>query len=154
MAIKLLVLGDSKEKYFKDSEAEYVKRLRRYVKLNYITLAASKKYTQKKDVLQFEEDVLLKQISVDDLLILLDEHGEEFTSRKFADNLNKWMYSPGNLVFAIGGAFGFSEKVKQRANKQVSLSKLTFPHHLVRTLFLEQLYRAFTILKGEKYHND
>ena len=154
MAIKLLVLGDSKEKYFKDSEAEYLKRLRKYIKLNYVTLAASRKLTKKNEVLQFEEEVLLKQIAKDDFLILLDENGEEFTSRKFADNLNKWMYSSGNVVFAIGGAFGFSNAVKQRANKQVSLSKLTFPHHLVRTLFLEQLYRAFTILNGEKYHND
>jgi 23S rRNA (pseudouridine1915-N3)-methyltransferase len=154
MAIKFLVVGPTKEKFYQQSEQEYLKRLGKYCKLQYIKLPASKKSENREICLKMEEEGLLKQVSETDYLVLLDEAGQQFTSRKFADNLNSILVNQPNLVLAIGGAFGFSDTIHNRANEKWSLSKLTFPHHLVRTIFLEQLYRGFTILNGEKYHND
>jgi len=154
MAIKLLVVGPTKEKFFEQSEQEYLKRLNKYCKLQYIQLAASKKSENREICLKMEEEGFLRQIAESDYLVLLDEAGKSFTSRKFAENLNEILVNQPNMVLAIGGAFGFSDTIHKRANEKWSLSKLTFPHHLVRTIFLEQLYRGFTILKGEKYHND
>lgn len=154
MAIKFLVVGPTKEKFYQQSEQEYLKRLGKYCKLQYIKLPASKKSENREICLKMEEEGFLKQVSETDYLVLLDEAGQQFTSRKFADNLNSILVNQPNLVLAIGGAFGFSDTIHNRANEKWSLSKLTFPHHLVRTIFLEQLYRGFTILNGEKYHND
>lgn len=154
MAIKFLVVGPTKERFFEQSEQEYLKRLGKYCKLQYIQLPASKKSENSEICLKMEEDGILKQVADTDYLVLLDEQGEQFSSRKFAKNLNDILVNQPNLTIAIGGAFGFSEAIYIRANAKWSLSKLTFPHHLVRTIFLEQLYRAFTILNGEKYHND
>lgn len=154
MAVKLLVVGKTKEKFFMQSEQEYLKRLRPMVKLDYTSLKASKLDTDRDKCLQQEEDSILKAIKDSDHVVLLDENGVQYSSRKFAASLNQWLVNKANVVFVIGGAFGFSEAVKQRANDTLSLSKMTMPHHLVRTVFLEQLYRAFTILKGGKYHND
>lgn len=154
MAIKFLVVGPTKERFFAQSEQEYLKRLSKYCKLQYTQLPASKKSENREICLKMEEEGLLKQISDTDYVVLLDEHGVQYSSRKFAKNLNDILISQPNLTIAIGGAFGFSDAIYQRANAKWSLSKLTFPHHLVRTIFLEQLYRAFTILNGEKYHND
>ncbi len=154
MAIKFLVVGPTKGKFYQQSEQEYLKRLGKYCKLQYIQLPASKKSENREICLKMEEEGFLKQVSDADYLVLLDEAGQQFTSRKFANNLNSILVNQPNLVLAIGGAFGFSETIHKRANEKWSLSKLTFPHHLVRTIFLEQLYRGFTILNGEKYHND
>jgi len=154
MAIKFLVVGPTKEKFYQQSEQEYLKRLGKYCKLQYIKLPASKKSENREICLKMEEEGFLKQVSETDYLVLLDAAGQQFTSRKFADNLNSILVNQPNLVLAIGGAFGFSDTIHNRANEKWSLSKLTFPHHLVRTIFLEQLYRGFTILNGEKYHND
>ena len=88
-------------------------------------------------------------------MILLDENGTQHSSRKFAAAIQKWMNaSPKRLVFIVGGAFGFAENVVLRAEEKLSLSKMTFTHQMIRPFFVEQLYRAFTILRGEKYHND
>lgn len=154
MAIKLLVVGKTKENFFVKSEEEYLKRLRPLTKLEYLDLKASKIDTDKDKCLQQEEESILKAIKDGDHVVLLDEHGKHYTSRQFAATLNQWLVHKPNIVFIIGGAFGFSDAVKARANETVSISKMTFPHHLVRTIFLEQLYRAFTILRGGKYHND
>jgi 23S rRNA (pseudouridine1915-N3)-methyltransferase len=154
MALKLLVLDRTKEQFYRLSEAEYLKRLTKYCKLSYIEVPASKKSEKREECLTMEESSLLKHIAERDYIILLDEDGKEFTSRQFASELNNKLVNEPNIVFIIGGAFGFSEAMRIRANDSWSLSKLTFPHHLVRTVFLEQLYRAFTILNGESYHND
>jgi 23S rRNA (pseudouridine1915-N3)-methyltransferase len=154
MALKLIVVGKTKESFFVASEQEYLKRIKRYLRLDYLTLKSSKNQTQAELCLAAEEKEILGNISKTDYVILLDEKGKEYTSRDFAKQLNKWMTHHATVVFIIGGAFGFSERVKGRANALVSMSQLTFPHHLARTVFLEQLYRAFTILKGENYHND
>ncbi len=154
MAIKFVVFDPTKEKFFQQSEKEYLKRLTKYCKLQYITLPASKKSVKREDCLRMEEEALLRHVSPTDHLVLMDEKGEQWSSRKFAQKLNENLIHQPDITFVIGGAFGFSDMVRQRANASWSLSKLTFPHHLVRTIFLEQLYRAFTILNGEKYHND
>ena len=154
MAIKLLVVGATKVKYFKQSEEEYLKRLTKYCKLQYVEVSSSKNSTNRLECLVQEEQSILKYIGATDYVLLLDEHGTEYSSRKFAQKLNSLLVNESNLIFIIGGAFGFSENVKARSNGKWSLSQLTFPHHLVRTIFLEQLYRGFTILQGEKYHND
>ena len=101
-----------------------------------------------------ESSSIKKHIGPSDFILLLDEKGNEYSSREFAEELNLKLVNESNITFIIGGAFGFADDIKQRADALWSLSKLTFPHHLVRTVFLEQLYRAFTILNGESYHND
>lgn len=154
MAIKLLVVGPTKEKFFKQSEQEYLKRLTKFCKLSYTQLPASKNSVIREECLSMEESHILKHIGDQDYVVLLDELGAEYSSRAFAKLLNRHMVNQPNICFIIGGAFGFSEKIRDRANGLVSLSKLTFPHHMVRTIFLEQLYRAFTILNGGSYHND
>ena len=107
------------------------------------------------ELLKKEAEVYLKEIQSGDTLILLDEQGKEFDSRKFAGFIEqKQLHSTKHLIFAIGGAYGFSEELKEKAAGKISLSKMTFSHQLIRVIFLEQLYRGFTIIKREKYHND
>lgn len=154
MAVKLLVVGATKEKYFKQSEEEYLKRLRKYCKLHYVVVNSSKNSSNKDECLAQEQDSILKNISEGDYVLLLDEHGAQYSSRSFSKKLNELLVNQSNLVFVIGGAFGFSDAISVRSDGKWSLSNLTFPHHMVRTVFLEQLYRGFTILNGEKYHND
>ncbi len=102
-----------------------------------------------------EGEIILNKLQKDDFLILLDENGKQSTSVEFSQFLEKkQMDGTKRLIFQIGGAYGFSEAVYARANYKMSLSKLTFSHQMVRLFFVEQLYRAFTILKGEKYHNE
>lgn len=152
--MKLIVVGPTKESYLRQAEAEYLKRLGRYTKLEYIEVQASKGLTKAEDCLAQEEKSILRKIGSQDFVVLLDEGGKLLHSRDFAQQLNQWQSNQGRLCFVIGGAFGFSPAIRQRSNAKLSLSKLTFPHHLVRTVFLEQVYRAMTILKGGKYHND
>ena len=101
-----------------------------------------------------EAALLLKCMKPSDTVVLLDEHGEEYTSIQFADRIQKFLLAGKDVVFVVGGAYGFAPEVYQRANGKVSLSKMTCSHQLVRTVFAEQLYRAFTILRGEPYHNE
>ena len=109
----------------------------------------------KKELKEKEGNLILASIKNSDYVILLDDKGLELSSTDFAEFLNKKMVSSTNeLVYVIGGAFGFRESVYRRANAKLSLSKMTFSHQMVRMIFKEQLYRAFTILKGEKYHHE
>ena len=101
-----------------------------------------------------EGELLLAAVRPSDTVVLLDEHGDEYTSVQFASRLQKWMLAGKDIVFVIGGAYGFSPAVYQRASSKLSLSRMTCSHQLVRTIFAEQLYRAFTILRGEPYHNE
>ena len=148
------MVGATKEKYFKQSEEEYLKRLRKYCKLHYVVVNSSKNSSNKDECLAQEQDSILKNIAEGDYVLLLDEHGTQYSSRSFSKKLNELLVNQSNLVFVIGGAFGFSDAISVRSDGKWSLSSLTFPHHMVRTVFLEQLYRGFTILNGEKYHND
>ena len=137
--------------------AMYTKRLNHYVKFAITTLAdvRNTKNLSAAEQKRIEGEAILRLITDSDHLMLLDEHGLELRSIEFADLLQKRM-SAGTkrLVFVIGGPYGFSDAVYQRANSKLSLSKMTFSHQIVRAIFTEQLYRAFTILKNEPYHHE
>jgi 23S rRNA (pseudouridine1915-N3)-methyltransferase len=154
--ITLLVIGKTLSEYLKTGEEEYLKRLKFYGNIEYCIIPAiknAKSLTEEQQKTE-ESKLLLSKIDTADCCILLDEKGKNHTSEAFADFLNGKMTSGiKNLVFVVGGAYGFSDQMYQRANEKLSLSPMTFSHQMVRLIFLEQLYRAFTILKGEPYHH-
>jgi len=157
MKITLLSVGKTEEKYLHQGIDIYLKRLKHYIKLELIEIPELKntkglsQYQQKTK----EAELILKKTTATDYMILLDERGQELSSLQFADLLNKRMIaSTQNLVFIIGGPYGFDNTIYQHANDKLSLSKLTFSHQMVRLFFVEQVYRAFTILKGEPYHHE
>ena len=157
MKVKLIVIGKTKSKFLLDGENEYQKRLKHYCKFSELIIPDIKNggKLSKKELKEKEGNLILASIKNSDYVILLDDKGLELSSTDFAEFLNKKMVSSTNeLVFVVGGAFGFSESVYKRANTKLSLSKMTFSHQMVRMIFKEQLYRAFTILKGEKYHHE
>ena len=155
--VKLSVIGKTKSEFLIEGENEYVKRLKHYCKFSELIIPDVKNTGKlsKKKLKEKEGNLILESIKNNDYVILLDDKGLALTSVNFAEFLNKKMVSSTNeLVFVVGGAFGFSESVNKRANTKLSLSKMTFSHQMVRLIFKEQLYRAFTILKGEKYHHE
>ena len=155
--MKLIVIGKTKSKFLIDGEGEYQKRLKHYCKFSELIISDIKNggKLSKKELKEKEGNLVLKSIKNNDYVILLDDKGLALSSTGFAGFLNKKIVSSTNeLVFIVGGAFGFSESVYKRANTKLSLSKMTFSHQMVRLIFKEQLYRAFTILKGEKYHHE
>ena len=156
MIVKLFFIGKSKKSYLVEAEKEYNKRLKHYIKIDEIVISDLKRSSslRPKEIAKREGVNLLKKIDYNDFVILLDSRGECFSSTEFADFLQKKILSNViSLVFVVGGAFGFSDEVYERANYKLSLSKMTFSHQMVRMIFKEQLYRAFTIIKGEKYHH-
>jgi 23S rRNA (pseudouridine1915-N3)-methyltransferase len=124
---------------------EYLNRLKHYCTIEVLALKSS---TQKG-----EADTILKKISKRDELILLDEGGKEFTSKEFAVWLDKKLNASGNLFFVIGSAYGFHPSLLEKSSMKISLSRMTFPHLLAKVIFAEQLYRALTIIRNEKYHH-
>lgn len=155
--MKVLVIfnGKTSEKYLRTGIDLYLKRLSHYLKLEVKELAEPKGMKKSEDHLTYEQELLFKQLRPDDYLVLLDEKGKSYTSRQFSDWMQKRMNSGvKRVVFVIGGAYGFSDEVYARANDQVSLSKMTFSHQMIRPFLLEQIYRAMTILRNEPYHND
>lgn len=157
MNIELVVVGKTDMKEVEALVTMYTKRLNHYVKFAITTLSDVRNTRKLSEAEQkrLEGEQILKLISDADHLMLLDEHGAELRSIEFADMLQRRM-SAGTkrLVFVIGGPYGFSDAVYQRANSKLSLSKMTFSHQIVRAIFTEQLYRAFTILKNEPYHHE
>ncbi len=151
-----MLVGKTNSAFLREGEAEYDSRLKHYVNFRQEVIADIKN-AQKLSVDQVrikEGESILKQIQPSDFMVLLDDKGEQFSSVQFATWLQKRMGSGlKTLVFVVGGAYGFSEEVYQRANGKLSLSKMTFTHQMVRLIFKEQLYRAFTILKNEPYHH-
>jgi 23S rRNA (pseudouridine1915-N3)-methyltransferase len=157
MKITFLTVGKTEDAYLKDGIEKYVKRLKHYTRLEIIDLAELKNTKALTTEQQKAKDaeMILKKISVTDFVILLDEKGSELSSQQFATYLDKKAISAVvNLVFIVGGPYGFDESVYQRANDKLSLSRMTFSHQMVRLFFIEQLYRAFTIIKGEPYHHE
>lgn len=156
MKITLLTVGKTEDAYIKDGIDKFVKRLKHYTKLEIIDLPElknTKALTQEQQKSK-EAELLLKKLNVTDHVALLDEKGLEFSSVQFADYLNKKAIgSVQSMVFVIGGPYGFDATVYQRANAQLALSRMTFSHQMVRLFFVEQLYRAYTIIKGEPYHH-
>ena len=156
MKIKFIVIGKTNRDFLVSGEKEFAKRLKHYCKFEEIIITEVKNGGRfSKNELKIKEgDLILKNIGSIDKVILLDNKGKVYSSNEFSTFLDENMlYSTKSLVFIVGGAYGFSDNVYQRANDKLSLSKMTFSHQMVRLIFKEQLYRAFTIIKGEKYHH-
>jgi 23S rRNA (pseudouridine1915-N3)-methyltransferase len=157
MKIKLILTGKTAEKYVKEGFDLYEKRLLHYISFDKVELPDLKGSggLSQEIIKEKEGEQQLKQVLKEDYVVLLDEKGVELRSVELAGFLQKRMNSGiKSLVFIIGGPYGFSSYLHKRANAKLSLSKLTFSHQIVRLLFMEQIYRAFTIIKNEPYHNE
>ena len=155
--MKLIVIGKTKFKFLLEGENEYEKRLKHYCKFSELIIPDIKnaRNLSKKELKEKEGRLILDSLKKNNYLILLDDKGLKLSSIEFSEFLNQKMVSSSNeLVFIVGGAFGFSKKVYEKADLKMSLSKMTFSHQMVRLIFKEQIYRAFTILKSEKYHHE
>jgi 23S rRNA (pseudouridine1915-N3)-methyltransferase len=156
MKIKLLLIGKTEDDYLKTGIELYIKKIVHYFPFEYEELPALKQtknlnFAEQK---KREGEILLKKISPSDFVILLDEKGKQYSSLDFADFLQqKMLQNCKQILFVIGGAYGFSEAVYQRKNYALSLSSMTFSHQMVRLIFLEQLYRGASILRNEPYHH-
>ena len=157
MKIKLIIVGKTNAKYLLEGEKEYENRLKHYTKFEQIIITDVKQSGKlsENEIKNIEGQLILGKLEKSDHVILLDDKGKSFSSIQFSDFLQKKMNSSlKSLVFVVGGPFGFSDDVYQRANSKLSLSKMTFSHQMVRLIFKEQLYRGFSILRGEKYHHE
>ena len=157
MKIKLLFIGKEKLEELHVPSHDYISKINNYNSFEieaipYIKNTKSLTIERQK---KLEGELILKKIAQQEIVVLLDERGKEYSSLQFSQFLQQ-RFNSGckNIVFLIGGAYGFSDELYQRANFILSMSKMTFPHKLARLLFVEQLYRAFTILKGEPYHHE
>jgi 23S rRNA (pseudouridine1915-N3)-methyltransferase len=156
MKIKLLVVGKTNETYLREGITIYCNRIARYCdfELEVIPDVKNRAVLPVEKLKASEGDQILKRIAKNDHLILLDDKGIQETSEGFSQRISKWQVNGiSSLVFVIGGAYGFGEEVYERADLKFSLSRLTYSHQMVRLIFLEQLYRAFTILRNEPYHH-
>jgi len=155
MKVALLCLGKTNKSYVMEGLREFEKRLSRYCKFERIELKDVKAHSDPATIKNLEFERISDKISDKDYLILLDEKGEEMDSRNFAKSLtHPRVQSAQRLVFVVAGAYGASDSLKSRADKSLSLSKMTYSHQLIRLVFEEQLYRAFSILNKHPYHND
>lgn len=156
MKITFLTVGKTEGAWLKEGIDKYIKRLKHYTRLEIIEideLKNTKSLTEAQQKAK-EAELILKKITPSDHVVLLDENGSTLTSTQFAAYIDKRaLGSVGNLTFVTGGPYGFDSSVYQRANDKISLSAMTFSHQMVRLFFVEQLYRAHTILKGEPYHH-
>ena len=155
MKVHLWAFGSSSDSWITEGENMYVKRIERYFPFEYKTIQPSKS-NQKSLVLTAEAKWLQQQIQkTPSKLILLDEHGPQLTSIRFSKKLEEWRQgSHKRLIFLIGSSYGFDDQIKKTSDEILSLSSMTLPHQLCRLLFLEQIYRACTILRGESYHHE
>ncbi len=156
MKITLLLVGKTAFPYINEGISLYEKRLSFYTNYSKVEIPELKGVSslREEQIKEKEGELILKHIKPNDEVILLDERGEFHTSESWARHLEKKiLYGSRDIVFVIGGAYGFSKEVYSRANGMLSLSKMTFSHQIIRVIFLEQLYRAFTIIKGEPYHH-
>ena len=156
MKITLIAIGKTEDKYLIEGIEKYLNRLKHYINFNLLIIPDVKNTKNLTEAQQKskEAEVIQKQIGSSDVIVLMDETGKKFSSVSFANSLNKQMIgSVQHLVFIIGGPYGFDETIYKRANSMMSLSDMTFSHQMVRLFFVEQLYRAFTILKKEPYHH-
>ncbi|MFT4855833.1 MAG: 23S rRNA (pseudouridine1915-N3)-methyltransferase [Algoriphagus sp.] len=157
MQIKLLTVGKTDNPAIQQLVEEYAGRLTHYIRFELEVIPDLRNTKSLSELIQKEKegDLILKKIQSSDELILLDERGKSFGSMEFSELVQKKMNSGlKQLVFVIGGPYGFSEAVYQRANAKISISKMTFSHQMIRPFFIEQLYRAFTILRNEPYHHE
>ena len=155
MKIKLLLVGKTTDESIRRIEADYEKRISRYTAFESIVIDNSSIRNGPEPVIrQKEGELILKRVAPGDHLILMDERGTQLSSIQFSEEINNWRNSSKKtVILTIGGAYGFSDEVKKRANSLISLSAMTFSHQIVRIIMMEQMYRAFTILNNEPYHH-
>jgi 23S rRNA (pseudouridine1915-N3)-methyltransferase len=157
MKVTLLEVGKTEADYFKKGIDIYLKRITHYLPFREVVIPSLKNAGKLSEEIQKQKEgaLIIDQLQQGDELILLDDKGETFSSVAFAKFIEKKMVAGNrNLVFTIGGPYGFSEEVYRKANFKLSLSPMTFSHQMVRLIFVEQFYRAMTILKGEPYHHE
>lgn len=157
MLVRLIVVGKTDADYLRKGIDEYTTRLNHYIRFEIVTIPSLKDQGKAapNEVREREAQMLLRHLEGCDRIVLLDEHGTERSSIEFASYMQKTMNSGiRTLAFVVGGAFGFAPIIYQKANDKIALSRMTMTHQMVRLFFIEQLYRAFTILRGEHYHNE
>lgn len=157
MKITLVLVGKTDMGWVREGLQMYAGRLKHYIPFNIIEIPELKNVSalSREQIKTREGELILKNIKQGEEVILLDERGSMYNSLEFAKLIqDKISYTCKDMSFVIGGAYGFSEEVYARSNSKISLSKMTFSHQMVRTVFAEQLYRAFTIIKGEPYHHE
>lgn len=157
MKIELAVIGKTSIGYLKQGIDEYIKRLKHYVpfEIKYIDDIKNTKNISEDQQKRTEGAKILSLLDKSDFVVLLDEHGKEYTSMQYSSYIQKRMLSgTKKVVFVIGGPYGFSQEVYDRANDKISFSKMTFNHEMIRLIFTEQLYRAYTIINHEPYHHE
>lgn len=157
MKISLVVIGKTDAGYLIEAIEEYKSRLTHYIPFEMEVIPDVKNAKNLSEAQQKEKEgeMILKTLQPGDYLVLLDDKGKEYTSMQFSAYLEKKMHSvPKRLVFVVGGPYGFSEAVYGAASEKISLSKMTFSHQMVRLIFIEQIYRAMTILNHEPYHHE
>lgn len=156
MKTLLILVGKTTDRHFQAGIADYVERISHYMPFDLVTipeLKNTKSLTEEQQKVA-EGELIMRQLQTGDTVVLLDEHGRELRSVEFARWLEQKRNTARRLVFVIGGPYGFSEAVYARSNEQLSLSKMTFSHQMVRLVFTEQVYRACTIIRGEPYHHE
>jgi len=156
MKITFLLCGKTSEDWIAAGASVYSKRIKNYIQFEEKVLPDLKNSSKLSvnEIKSKEGEQILAELDASDYLVLMDENGDTFTSISFSAELQKLMNAGRKrLVFLIGGPYGFSQEVYKRANKKISLSNMTFSHQIIRIIFLEQLYRAFTILNNEPYHH-
>lgn len=157
MKIALLVIGKTDASYFVQAINEYTNRLTHYIPFELTVIPDIKNVKNLTEPQQKEKEgeLILKSLQTGDYLVLLDEHGKEYSSMQFASYIEKKMHTISKrLVFVVGGPYGFSEAIYRVASEKISLSKMTFSHQMIRLIFVEQIYRAMTILNNEPYHHE
>ena len=157
MKITLLTVGKTDKDWVRQGMDIYMSRLKHYIPFNVVEIPELKNVSAltKDQIKTREGELILKSLRHTDDVILMDERGKQYSSVEFAKILqDKISYIGKDIIFVIGGAYGFSQAVYDRANSKISLSKMTFSHQMVRAIFAEQLYRAFTIMRGEPYHHE
>ena len=157
MKILLLVVGKTDDSYIDEGINKYVERVRHFVpfEMKVIPDIKNRKTLSEDQQKKAEGALIMAQVQPSDTLVLLDENGKQFSSRAFAEFVEKQtLVTNKRLVFVVGGPYGFSDEVYAKANSLISLSPMTFSHQMVRLVFAEQLYRAYTIIKGIPYHHD
>ena len=156
MKTLLILVGKTTNKHFQAGITDYCERISHYMPFELVTIPELKntKSLSEDQQKQAEGELILKHIQNSDTVVLLDEHGKAFRSIEFAKWLEQKRNTARRLVFVVGGPYGFSSDVYSRANEQLSLSKMTFSHQMIRLVFTEQIYRACTIIKGEPYHHE
>ncbi len=156
MKVAFWLIGKTNEAYLREGISIYEKRLGHYLRFEMEVLPDIKqsKHLKADQFKAKEGEMVLKKLNPQDFLVLLDERGKSYSSVQFAQYIEQLLvHSHKRIVFLVGGAYGFSDAIYQRANTKLQLSKMTFSHQMIRLFFVEQLYRAMTILKGEPYHN-